>query len=289
MDAPPKSEPWQVKAELQKLIDNACLHDRDTRGKPVVWKDRAGHGVSLAALKGTLNALLSHYPNMFPSIATLASRSGQKPRTIERAIEVLELQEILVVDRTRNSRGQKQNRYTILTTKLAYLGEDGRMPLFKKPMRPESQAKRPGGKSQAPPQQSLAPWVQTQAPPGAHEHCLNIDEDKDEQAGAGKFSGEEREQIIYYANRAATFVGRPRGDQVEFLILVGVWILRGPLAEGAFEECLEAVERRRPDNRFGYFRSCLKNKLAEGGQDLDVLLASTMAPSRHAATAGRSP
>lgn len=274
-----QNKTWQARAELQKLIDNAGLHDIGPDGSKVLWQDKAGHGVSVAALKGVLNALLTHYPNMYPSIDTLASRSGQRPRTVQRSIEVLQLREILAVETTRSSRGQKQNRYTILTTKLVYLGGDGRLPLFQPPRE---------AKTQAPSEQGHAPWrtnpcalVDAPSAPGGALTVLTTRKDQTEQgSGARKFSGEEREEIIKHASQCATVIGRPQGDQVEFLICVGVWVLDGSLSHADFEECLEAVERRRPDNRFAYFRTCLKNKLAIIGNDLDDLVNTTTLPSK---------
>lgn len=257
---------------MQKLIDNAALHDRDASGKLVVWKDKYGHGVSVVALKGVLNAILVNYPNMFPSIATIAGRCGQKQRTIQRAIEVLQAQEIIVVEQTRNSRGAKQNRYSILTTKLSYLGQDSRLPLFEK-------AKCPQAKAICPRRQVLVPpGPGPSAPGGTLRVIVRTSEDQRKRGGDSEFENDEIQEVIQYAKQQGKIIGPTVGDQGECLLKCAVWRMTGEISENDFEECLESVGANNPDDNFAYYWTSIKNRIEQSGRDFYRLLKETRIP-----------
>jgi hypothetical protein len=266
MDAKPG---WSDVREIKRLLDSAVLQDRDGS----LWKDRNGSGVSTGVLKGVLNALLDHYPNMFPSISKIAARCGAKSRTVKRAIEVLQAKDILAVEHSRTNRGQTQSRYTLLYSKLRYLAQDERLEIFQKP-----------GATTTTPGAIQAKPSATTTIPGATGGTLRPNEQEINQTskrhvGEKLFSSEEeRQEVLRLAYHQADTVGRPVGDQAEILIKISIWAIRGYLSMNDpddIEECLRSVRKNKPDNKFAYYLSAIKERLSKNGNDYYDLLNST--------------
>lgn len=261
---------WKDVKEVKRLLDTALLHDRDDAGKPSVWRDRNGSGVSVMALKGVLNSLLDFYPNMFPSIDTIADRCGMKTRTVKRAIEVLQAKDLLAVEHTRSTRGQTNSRYTILYSKLRYLAQDERLQLFQQP-----------GATMTDPSAIRAKPGATMTDPGATDGTLRpnqqeINTTSKRPVGADLFSSEEEaQQVLARDDRQRAVVGRPVRDQARIMIYIGIWVERGFLSENDFEECLRTVEKNNPMSRFGYYKTSITNRLSNNGHSFDELMKKT--------------
>lgn len=267
---------WQDRNAIQKLIENAALHNRDERGKPILWTDRAGAGVSVAALKGVLNAILVNYPHMFPSLATIAGRCGHKPRTVQRVIEVLQAQEILVVEQTRNSRGAKQNRYSILTTKLAYLGEDSRMPLFKeKPAIPSATGDKPTRHQR----QVVAPSATSpSAMGGALRSIVRTSEYQRKKDVDLNSLDDEIQEFIIHAKRLGKLIPGTVDDQGFVLQKIAMWRATGEISESDFEECCGSLQTNNPAYPFGYFWQSIFDRIESSGRDFWKLMKDTKIP-----------
>ena len=114
-------------------------------------------------------------------------------------------------------------------------------------------------------------------PPVAHKHVLTTREDLTEEGGGERKlfrSEEERQAALASAYKVADVVGRPNGDQPEQIIGVCLLVERGTLCESSFQIALTSTrDARDVRDRFAYWRTCIKNQLAERGADLDELLA----------------
>lgn len=258
MERPSQEKTWQARNELQKLIDGAGLCDRDSRGKVVPWKDASGRGASQMVLKSVLNALLTFYPQMYPSIATIASRCGLGERTVERAIAVLQAHEVLQVEQTRQGyRGGKLNRYAILGTRLRQLGQQQRSLFATK--RHQDATNRHRAPNQAPPGANLPP-------PVAHKQQETTTEELN-QEGEGRRGGivlgEKRGEVLQLAHRVRQVTGPLSQEQADEVIQACLWTVEGRLAEHAFEICLESTKNARPRNAFRYWKTCIGNQLRE--------------------------
>lgn len=258
MESPKNDKTWQARNELQKLIDAAGLCDRDSRGKAVPWKDASGRGASQMVLKSVLNALLTFYPQMYPSIPTIASRCGLGDRTVERAIAVLQLHEVLQVEQTRQGhRGGKLNRYAILGTRLRQLGQQQQSLFATK--RHQAATYRHRAQNQAPPGANLPP-------PVAHKQQETTTEELN-QEGEGRRGGivlgEKQGEVLKLAYRVRQVTGELTQEQADEVIQACLWTAQGRLSEQAFEISLESTRNARPRNPFRYWKTCIGNQLRE--------------------------
>lgn len=78
--------------------------------------------------------------------------------------------------------------------------------------------------------------------------------------GAKEFTGEELDEMRRQFHRLQRIVYLRTEDDRRLLRLVCVLLVRGVLAESVIEDCLEAVELKKPKNRAAFFRSCLVNQ-----------------------------
>ncbi len=259
-----KRDYLKEKRELEQLVANAVL--RDDEG---LWRERTGSTVSVAVLKAVLNALLCYYPNMFPGLKLIEQKCGFGTRTLKRAIQVLQTKEILAVEATRNG-GRTQNRYTILTTKLSYLGGDGRLPLFKEP---GAMVTEPGATRNKPGAMVTEPGA-TDGP--LTRNSTRKESLKTNRHGAGdSFSFEDRERHLPRFERIAAVVRPKKGtDQAVWMMMVCLWVDVGTISEAQFEDSLESSKRNKRGH-FGYLHKCIKNKIEHNGHNYNELVTNT--------------
>ncbi len=274
---------WSSRNRIQKLIDNADLHDRDNGGGVVLWRDKAGAGVSIVAAKGVLNAILGFWPKMFPSIETIAARSGLKRRTVQRVIEVLQAKDILAVETKQTGRG-KQSHYSFLLTKLAYLGGDGRMPLFKEPSPPKPSATgtTPSATTTDPSAMVAHPsatgGARASATGGAIRTIVKTNEDLRKRNVDSNFLNDEIQEFLIHAKRLGKLIPGTVDDQGDILRKFAMWRVTGEISEFDFEECITSTESNRPDYPFGYFWQSVFERIESGGRDFYQLLRETRIP-----------
>lgn len=260
---------WKDRNALQKMIDRASLCDRDERGRIVPWKDAKGGGVSPALLKGVLNALITFYPNMHPSEALLASRSGNGRRTVQRAIAVLIARDILAVSPSgQSNRGGRINRYTILASKLAQLGlQQGSLW--------NQRTTRHTGTDLAPPERDLAPRGHR---PSATGGALTVNqrtrEDQTKQGRAREMLRVGKAEVLRLAHEVRHATGDLSQAEADEVIDISILRADGLISENAWAIALKSTAKAKPRDGFAYWKTCVRNQLAEVGSDLESLMLS---------------
>lgn len=257
---------WQDRNAIQKLIDGASLCDRDERGKVVPWKDASGAGVSVALLKPVLNALLTFYPNIHPSEALIAARAGRGLRSVQRAISVLQAKDLLLVEDANPSRGGKANKYTILVTKLAQL-QIKQGSLWRQPQRATvAGAMRHQEQSNAPPR------AEQRATGGAQRTTPRTREDQTKQGRAKEMLRAGKGEVLRLAHEVRDATGEL--NQAEADEVIGICILRadGKISENAWAISLRSTAKAKPRDGLAYWKTCVRNQLAEVGEDLEDLM-----------------
>ena len=258
---------WKDRNALQKMIDRASLCDRDERGKAVSWKDESGSGASVALLKGVLNALLTFYPNMYPSEAMIAARSGRGLRSVERAVAILLKKDIIAIaDSGEERRGGRINRYSILSTKLAQLGlQQGSLW--------NQRTTRHVGNDLPPPGRDLPPGGQR---PTATGGGLTINqrtrEDQTKQGRAREMLRVGKGEVLRLANEVRHATGDLTQEEADEVIDLCILRADSQISENAWSISLKSTAKAKPRDGFAYWKTCVRNQLAEVGVDLEDLM-----------------
>jgi hypothetical protein len=262
---------------LRDLINNASLHDWDSNGNMVLWQDAKGKSISDTVLKAALNAIFQHFPNMCPTLDTIAKKASCRRRTLQRALAVLQAKDVLIITQERNGRGYKRNVYTILDAKLRYLAQQERLPLF-------DQAKpRTKRESHAPPEHAHAPPEHAHAPPRhlprATDGALTSKEDTSKAPSDVQTDGA-LDEVRSKANRLARWVDCRRDDNRKLVAKIALLWDAGELPDDACEQVLESfrVMRERIGNPAAWLYRTLANQCADRHIHFEQLLARTAIP-----------
>jgi len=128
MDA--AGEDWK---ELRELLRNAALNDWGPSGEPVEWRDSKGKAISAERLKKVLTAVAELVEKTVATEKQIGAHAEMPLRTVQRAMIVLKIKDVLIAEEGRNLRGHKSTSYRILRPKLRLLARDERLPIFRGP------------------------------------------------------------------------------------------------------------------------------------------------------------
>lgn len=258
---------WKERYAIQLLIDKAQLCDTSTRGRVVPWKDANGAGARPALLKAVLNALLTFYPNIHPSEAILAERSGNGRRSVQRAIAVLQAKDVLLVEPSDVTiRGGRVNKYTILATRLRQLAVQQRSLWNQRTQRHAGTDLAPSG------HRPSAIRARPSATSGALTRFETRSEYLTKQGGAKELLSENREEVLSLAHVVRDATGELTDQQADQVIAICMLRVDDQITENSWALALASTRSAKPRDGFAYWRTCIRNQLADHGGDLESLL-----------------
>lgn len=118
--------------ELRDLLRNAALNDWGPGGDVVQWRDKTG-AISSERLNKVLEAIAVLGEGRVLTEKQISAKAEIPVRTVQRALAVLKINEVLVAEEGRNLTGHKKTSYSILRPMLRLLARDQRLPIFQKP------------------------------------------------------------------------------------------------------------------------------------------------------------